>query len=55
MGYRIRAFLAMTSPRHEQPRTALKGRWRGTGESREVLGDWGRGLYNNGGVLGAVG
>lgn len=48
MGCRVGAFLAIASPRHEQPRAALKGSWRGTGESHEVLGNWGRGLYNNG-------
>lgn len=29
----------MKIPRHEQPRAALKGSWRGTGESHEVLGN----------------
>lgn len=55
MGYRVGAFLAIASPRHEQPRAALKRRWMGSGESRELLGDWGRGLYYNGGVLGLWG
>lgn len=55
MGYRVGAFLAIASPRYEEPRAALKEGWRGTGQSHEMLGDWGRGLCNNGGMLGPWG
>lgn len=55
VGYRVGAFLAIASPSHEQPRAALKGRWRGTGQSHAVLGDWGRGFYDSGDVWGLWG